>query len=378
MMFWILIAGLTAAAALSVLIPLARRRPEEAPGAESADEAVYKEQLAAIDSELERGLIDVEAAEGARTETARRLLAAHDRKDILQAAGSGTQRLRAVQAVALVLLPVLALGLYLGIGSPDLPDQPLQARLSEPAENQPVEVLVARVEAHLADNPEDGQGWAVVAPVYMRLGRPLDSVRAYANALRLLGERHDWLTDMGEAMTVANEGMINEQARQIFERAVALEPSSVKPRFFLAIALGQEGRSDDAVAAWNTLLDGADPQAAWVPAARGELAKLTGSTPPLLPALKGPDQADVAAARDMNSEDRQAMIQSMVEGLAERLGADGGSSAEWSQLMRAYMVLGERDKALAALQDAETAFADQADDLAKIKDAAAELGLVGS
>lgn len=369
---------MTAAAALSVLVPLARRKAEVAPLAETEDEAVYKEQLAAIDNELARGLIDKDAADAARTETARRLLAAHDRKSTSQVSARNVWRLRAGQAVALVFLPVAALGLYLFIGSPELPDQPLQARLNEPAEDQPVEVLVARVEAHLAQNPEDGQGWAVVAPVYMNIGRPLDAVRSYANALRLLGERADWLTDMGEAMTVANENIISEQARQIFERAVALEPAAVKPRFFLAIALGQEGRTEEAITAWETLLRDGDPQAAWVPAARGELARLTGSEPPLAPRLRGPDQQDVAAARDMTDEGRQAMIQSMVEGLAERLEVDGGSTAEWGQLLRAYMVLGERDKALAALEDAETAFAGKADDLARIKEAAAQLGLLGS
>jgi cytochrome c-type biogenesis protein CcmH/NrfG len=111
-----------------------------------------------------------------------------------------------------------------------LQDQPLAARLSAPADEQPVELLVARVERHLAEDPEDGQGWAVIAPVYMRMGQPDSAARAYSNAIRILGPRPDWLTDMGEAMTVSNEGVITELARTAFQQAVDLEPTAVKPQ----------------------------------------------------------------------------------------------------------------------------------------------------
>ncbi len=377
MTFWILIAAMTGVAALTVLVPLAKGRREPAGAAGAADEAVYREQLGAIESELSRGLIDAEAAEAARTEIARRLLAAHDKQGALPERTPSGTRLRLVQGLAILILPVSAIGLYLLLGSPDQPDAPLAMRLSAPAEQQSVEVLVARVEQHLADNPEDGQGWAVVAPVYLSLGQPEASARAYANAIRILGARPDWLTDMGEAMTIASEGLITADARKAFEGAVAMEPTAVKPRFFLAIALGQEGRTYEAIAAWEKLLDGADETAAWVEAARRQLADLKGEdTPPA--ALKGPSQEDVASAGDMTADDRQSMIRNMVAGLAERLAADGGTVEEWNRLIKAYMVLGEKQKAETALADAEAAFAGKPEDLSLIKDAARQLGLTGS
>src|SRR5690606_21621537 len=89
------------------------------------------------------------------------------------------RRIAAVAAV--VLMPALALGLYVSVGSPQLPDAPLAARLSAPPESQDTAVLVARVEAHLADNPDDLRGWQVLAPVYVRLGRDRNAVDAFAN-----------------------------------------------------------------------------------------------------------------------------------------------------------------------------------------------------
>jgi len=376
MMFWILIAILTGAAALTVLVPLSRGKRSQEPASALADEAVYREQLAAIDRELDRGLIDAEAAEAARTEVGRRLLAAHDRVTETAPAPPKGTRLKSVQLLALVLLPLGAFALYyLVLGSPEYPDQPLQARLSAPPEQQSVDVLVARVERHLADNPQDGEGWAVIAPVYLSLGQPEASAKAYANAIRILGAKPAWLTDMGEALVIANQGLVTAEAHQAFEQAVALEPSAVKPRFFLAIALGQEGRKEDAIAAWQDLLEGADPAAAWVGAAQQQLAALQGEAPAAAP---GPSQEDIAAAQDMNAEDRQSMIRNMVDGLADRLETEGGSAAEWNRLIRAYMVLGQKRDAEQALAAAEAAFADSPEDLSLIKEAATELGLKGS
>lgn len=377
MTFWILIAIVTAAAALSVLMPLSRRRISPEGASARADESVYRDQLEAIETELERGLIDAEAAEAARTEISRRLLAAHDRGAETGQRGGKGSRLRVSQGVALFALPVAACGLYLLIGSPGQPDQPLVARLSAPAQDQNVDILVARVERHLADNPEDGQGWAVVAPVYMSLGQPVASARAYANAIRILGPRQDWLTDMGEAMTIASQGLITAEARQAFEDAAALAPGAVKPRFFLALALGQEGRKDEAVAAWRALLQSADPAAPWVGAAQQELAGLLGSEAPEA-GLPGPSSEDIAAAQEMAADEQQAMIRNMVSGLAERLGADGGSVEEWNRLIRAYMVLGDRPQAEKALEAAKAAFAGSPEDLTRIEDAAGQLGLSGS
>ncbi|WP_434052685.1 MAG: c-type cytochrome biogenesis protein CcmI [Roseibium sp.] len=376
MIFWILLALMTGVAALSVLVPLARAGRSQAAETGSADEAVYREQLAAIESELERGLIHPEAAEAARTETARRLLAAHDKNESQQQGSSSGFRLKAAQVCALAALPLISLATYFALGSPDVPDQPLITRLNAPAEEQSVELLVARVERHLAENPQDGEGWAVVAPVYLSMGQPQASARAYANALRILGPRPDWLTDMGEALTMANQGLVTADAKRAFEQAVSLEPTAVKPRFFLAIALGQDGDRAGAVQAWTSLLEGADESAPWVAAARQQLASL--ETPSAAGPLSGPTAEDVAASQEMSAGDRQAMISGMVAGLAERLADEGGSADEWSRLIRAYMVLGEPQKARNALAAAEAAYAGKPEDLSRIKDTASSLGLSGS
>jgi len=373
MMLWITLALLTVAAALSILVPMARTaRAATSAGADgSADEAVYKAQLDEVDRDLARGLMNEEAAEAAKAEIARRLIAAR-RKSVAGAAGTPSAvRTRAVQAIALLGVPAGALGCYLLLGSPDLVDQPLAARLEAPAENQRVDMLVARVERHLADNPEDGQGWQVLAPVYFRMGRPMDAARAYANAIRLLGASEDLESSFGEALVVANDGIVTADARAAFERAVALSPAAIKPRFFLALALGQEGRRDEAVAAWNTLLAGADPSAPWVGAAQAELAGLGAE----VPEMKGPTREQMAAAQDMSADDRNAMILGMVEGLQARLDDEGGSVTEWLRLINAYAVLGKVEEARAAVTSARKAYEGDQSALGTINEAAKAAGL---
>src|SRR5215470_8108232 len=199
MMFWLALALMTAAAVFTVLWPLGRAAPLPESG---GDVAVYKDQLAEIERDRAAGRIADREAEAARLEVSRRLLAAADQAGASaeQAPAKAPWRRRAAAVAALTVLPFGALGLYLLLGSPDLPGAPLQARLGLPPEHRSIASLVAQVEAHLARNPEDGRGWEVLAPVYMRLGRFEEAVKARRSALRLLGPSAVREADLGEAL----------------------------------------------------------------------------------------------------------------------------------------------------------------------------------
>ena len=144
-------------------------------------------------------------------------------------------------------LPVAALSLYFVYGSPRLPDQPLIARLQDPASDKNLEVLVARVEARLREHPEEGEGWEVIAPVYMGWRRYADAAEAYRQAIRLLGESPKRLANYGQALVLANNGVVSEDARKALERAVALDPNLIEPRLVLVIAKEQDGQFAAAV-----------------------------------------------------------------------------------------------------------------------------------
>src|SRR5262249_62278060 len=102
------------------------------------------------------------------------------------ATGSRKSERRRVAAVAaLAILTLGPLGFYIALGSPNIPGEPAFARVTIPKGHESIASLVSQVEAHLAASPNDGAGWEGLAPVYTRLGRFDDAVRAPTNALHL-------------------------------------------------------------------------------------------------------------------------------------------------------------------------------------------------
>jgi len=119
------------------------------------------------------------------------------------------------------------------------------------------------------------------------------------------------------------------------------------------------------------MLAKATPDAPWRPLVRAALARVGGSAAPALS-----DDA-VAAAKEMKGTDRDAMIRGMVERLAGRLKQNGDDVEGWLRLVRAYMVMGDRDKARGALIEARQAVANDAERLRQLNDGLKNLGLDG-
>lgn len=349
-LLWLTFALMTGAAVFLVLAPLSRRRAQVSA---ASDVAVYRDQLAEIERDVASGLIGAPEAEAARVEVARRVLAAADRSSPEADAGN-TNRRRLAAMAALVLVPLVAVVAYGLKGQPGYAGQPLAARVREAPPAGDIAALVARIEAHLNARPDDGRGWEVLAPVYLRLGRLPDAVRARANALRLLGATADREADLAEAQIAASGGVVTAEAKAGLDRALALSAGHAKATYFLGLAAAQDGRTDEARAIWTRLVEGAPANAPWIPAVRAEIARLGGGPVP--------DAAD---------------IRRMVEGLAARLAADGSDFDGWLRLVRSYTVLGEGDKARAAAADARRRFAAEADKIGRLDDLMRELGIGG-
>src|SRR5262245_29201286 len=182
MLFWVVAALLTLAACLAVLMPLVRSA-NRAPG-KSHDLEVYRDQLAELHRDTERGLIDATEAEQARVEIGRRILRLG-----VSAGGAADEphRSRAPRAAAMaavLAVPLVAWGLYAVLGSPDLPSQPLRERLAKNPADSTIEELVARAEAHLTADPKDGRGWTCLPPFISGWGARAMRSRHIAMPLR--------------------------------------------------------------------------------------------------------------------------------------------------------------------------------------------------
>ena len=403
MLLWIGLGLLSAGVLAAVLRPLLR--PPSHVSTPPYGSAIYRDQLREIDADRERGLLGVAEAEAARTEIARRILA--NESDLPQsventkstAVGMSEAFLGRIAIGLAGGLPLAAISIYLFVGQPNVPDQPLSARIATPSETARVDELVGAVEARLKQHPEDGQGWEVIGPVYLKQQRFQDAADAFARATRLLGESSRRLAGFAESTVLANDGIVTEPARLAYEKLVKLEPSRIEPHFWLALAKEQDGKLDLAIADYQSILATGPADASWRPmiedrltAARGKLAG--GPVPPPATALpspvpqspaaqspatqtaaRGPSADDVAAAERLSPADRQKMIEGMVQGLAARLAKDGRDLAGWQRLISAYTTMGRKADAIAALRTARQTFGSEPQSLIALDTLARNLGL---
>jgi cytochrome c-type biogenesis protein CcmH len=278
---------------------------------------------------------------------------------------------RSAAVLSLVGLPILAVAIYLPLGSPRLQDFPLAQRSRAPDATQPLDALVAQVEQHLEKNPTDARGWTVLAPVLARLGRFDDAVKAYRNAINYGGETADRRADLGEVIAAAAGGVVTAEAKAEFERAQTLDAGEAKAKYFLGLAAEQDGRKADAASIWRAMLEKAPADAPWRPLVEAALTRVGSTGAPAL------SDSAMAAAKDMSDGDRSTMIRGMVERLATRLKQNGDDVDGWLRLVRAYMVMGDREKAKGALLDARQAVGSDVERLRQLNEGLKNLGLDG-
>ncbi len=399
MIFWVIAGGLCALAVGLLVLPLLRRPGESAPRA-AYDLTVYKDQLAEIAREAERGEIGTAQAEAARTEIERRLLAAAESAAEGAAEGGAEDGSgpaaphRAVTwGIALTLaiaVPAAAVGLYLVLGTPGVPSLPfaerpaLQPPAPEPGVAQEMGDLATRLAKRLAEDPGNRDGWLLLGRTYAQLQRFDKAAETYRAAIAQGFDGAETQSALGETLVVGAGGTVGPEARRAFAASLDSDPEDPRARYYAGLALAQDDRLPAAIELWVGLLRDSTPDAPWRPVVAQQIreaAARLGIEPPEVAAAPapesapqpapqaapqaappGPSAADVEAAREMSPDQQAAFIRSMVARLAERLAAEPGDFQGWLRLARAYGVLGEAAKAKTALARAAALIRDLPED----------------
>jgi cytochrome c-type biogenesis protein CcmH len=297
------------------------------------------------------------------------------------------------------VMAVSIIALYAFRGRPDLAS--VEARMDQVTGGgeesaKPAAASMADMIQHLKDkvaaDPKDVDAWQNLGWAYMHIHQPADAVEAYRHAVSLAPGTGDYLSALAEAEVQAGDGKITPVMLAEFKRAAASDPTNARARFYLALYKDQQGDHRGAVADWIALLESAPANASWAPEVRGvveqvakeehldiaaQLSPPPGAIPTAPAAMPGPTGSEVAAAEQMPPKDRQAMIEGMVDKLAAQLKQSPHDAGGWQRLMRARMVLGEKDKALAAYRSACGEFARDPAQLTVLNDTARRLGVVG-
>lgn len=384
--FWIGAAVLTAIVLLLLLRPLLRP-PVDQTGPADYARKVYKDQVEEIERDLRRGVLTPEQAKAARAEVGRRLLATTDKAGRDGAApATGPSHKLAVGMV--VLLPLAALLIYIQIGRPELPSVPFaQQQAQRPPVPPQVLDALAKLEQKLQEDPNDLQGWTLAAQTYAAMGRHEEAAEAYRKAAGLSQGDPELVSSFAEAMVMANDGIVGEEALRAFEAVQEQDAGNPRAAFYLGLARQQAGDPQGAIGRWAELMRRSPADAPWVPLLRQrihDVATQVGIDPveatpdPLPPVGAGQPQAGTPTDNGGNAaplltpeqmqemanlppEEQQAVIRSMVEGLQARLEENPGDAEGWRRLARARGVLGEPAAAAEALRRATEAAPDRTD-----------------
>lgn len=431
MTLWLVLTLMIAVAAVLVATPFIRRF-ERARLESAGNLAVYRDQLRQIENDVDQGVIDPMQAEGASLEIKRKILAAGRGEDPARSPLNQAERKFALTAVTSIVI-FGSIILYAIVGSPELPaqarlEQPPVARRSAEGAAQPqgstavealasrtavppqeglasVDEMIRRVEARLQRSAQDVDGWRMLGWAYFGIARFTDAANAYSRAIELRPDSAEYRSARGEALVRGADGTVTTPARKDFEEAAKLDPKDARARFFIGLAKEQDGDRQAALADWSKLLAESDPTEPWLPDLRERVAELqrelgganTGSLSarPDLSAdalreflqsekskqraaeapRRDPGPEDVRNAESMAPQDRAAMIQGMVEGLASRLEQQPRDAEGWIKLVRSRVVLGEAELADKSLRRALTVFSEDGPERTLIVDAARQLGL---
>ena len=254
-LFWSIAILIALAAVFVLLYPLLRPRAEGVDDREAVV-AVFRQELAA--AELDEPGLSREEAAARRTEITRRLLASAERKSRRLEPGSRaetTWRLGAVTAIA-GILPVAAFALYFAYGTPAAIDR---GKLTAERMMPNLDAAVAQLEARLARQPQDPEGWILLARSLSTLGRFSEAEKAYASAIRLDPGNTKLHAELGEVLVLDAGGTVTSAA----EREFARDPQNPRSRYYLAEAALQRGETGKAAAALKSLLAEAPPGAPW-------------------------------------------------------------------------------------------------------------------
>jgi len=410
MVFWIPVGLVTAMAIIWTIYPLLRREKSAPAARASYDMQVFKDQLAEIDTDENRGTITEAEAKRVRTEVSRRLLAAASAEEV-EAPAQNAPKTATYGLTALIILAVTmgGLGTYRQWGQPGLPDFPLSenraqqaaAKNDRPSQDEAEAMIAAQTEntlglpdldaltkgsdaallAQLAeilkDRPDDLEGHRLLASNLATAGRFIEAHAAFDDVLRILADQvtpEDHL-EHTELMILAAGGYVSPETIAALNEVMSAIPENPRARYYAGVALAQYGQPREAYIMWNQLLQEGPANAPWIPAIRAaieDLGQQAGMAAQQAP-LAGPSREQVQAAGEMSEAERSEMIRSMVSQLTERLAADGGSVEEWVRLIGTTTVLGDIEAAKQALADAKAAYADDPAALARLETAGAQI-----
>lgn len=371
-MIWIAL-GISLVVVAVLAWPVLRRGQSTATRADY-DITVFQDQLKEVDRDLARGVLTAPEADAARLEIQRRILAVG--RAPAETVTTGTRRSRIIGVgLTAVAVPLIAIGVYLKVGTPDPEQAQLAALEARGADAEmstsDIDALVDRLAARVASEPDNPEGYAILGRTYRELGRFEEAAQAFKRLTELQPNAEAY-SSLGEALSAMQNGRVTEDAHAALMSALTLDRNDSRARFYLGLEQAGNGNAKNAIAIWRDLTGTAPADAPWLDMVRQQMAAVAqdaGIAPmsvepkhplDLLPQdAKATAQAMAAAkpaapasaapaapgSDPADNPEQTKMIEGMVAGLAARLEQNPADYDGWMMLGRSYTVLRQPDKA---------------------------------
>lgn len=262
MTIFLVFAGLLIVVVAIFLLPplwLGTRPAAAAAGRKEANLAIFRDQLAELEREKGEGTLAEADFEQARRELQHRLLAELPEDGANSDASHRPSRGAAV--TLLVLVPLLGLGGYGLLGNPRALD-PAQTAPRQQVTADQIEGMVAKLAEKLKANPDDMQGWIMLARSYKALGRYADAAEAFGKAEKVVGQDAGLLAEYAEMLAMSGPDggrSMRGKPRRLLEQALKLDAQNPHALLLAGAAAMEEGDRKQAAAYWERLLPMVEP-----------------------------------------------------------------------------------------------------------------------
>lgn len=314
-----------------------------------------------------------------------------------------------ISRIALISAAVLAIGavgvqVYRSMDT----DAPASVTGAETAavdgeEAPSVDEVIAGLEKKLQDDPKDAESWRMLGWSYFETQKFAESATAMKRATTLDPKNPEYWSMLGEALVMSSDGQqVPTDAADAFRKALALDKTDPRARYFLAVQKDLSGDHEGAINDWFALLEDTPADAPYAEDIRrviGQVAEnenidvaarlakvapaaatggITTNGPDVATAaIPGPSRQQMQEAAALPAGQQEAMIANMVEGLDKRLQSNPNDANGWIMLMRSRQQLGQTVQAKKALTDGLAAFKNNGAEAKRIREAGMALGIGG-
>lgn len=307
---------------------------------------IHRDQLTALEGDLARGVISQHDFDVTRDELQVRLLDDTESTDVVLSTDTGFWKPKRMAIAIGLSVPVLAIGIYLKLGEPTLMAPALQqASTATPADDQQMRQMVDALAAKLQANPDNPQGWAMLARSYKVIGRNQEAQQAFEKAGAFVNSNPDMLVDYAELLGMLAGNKLDGKPEKMIEEALKLNPEHPMGLMLSGVVFYQRSDFPGALARWEKLLSLLPPGSEDARQVQANIADVRAKAGmPIAAESNALPPVPAGAAAGMTPD----KINEMVDRLAARLKDNPGDLAGWAKLARAYKVQGRLDEAAKA------------------------------